>query len=178
MLKHIASLLLALPLLAFAAPKNWTLPANLLYSDGLTTLSGTFTYDESTGIVTNPNIVASGSGAVNQTFNFAGDPSPIYAFFQTAQTVSGSPACLAISMVGSDSATGTYTTSFVYLYTGNPVGGLCTSSASSNFGSQVPATFTISAPVTTAAIPTLSEWAMILLASLMAFFTFRTLRRK
>jgi hypothetical protein len=34
------------------------------------------------------------------------------------------------------------------------------------------------AAATPVAVPTLSEWAMILLASLMAVFTFRTLRRK
>ena len=36
----------------------------------------------------------------------------------------------------------------------------------------------IAAAATPVAVPTLSEWAMILLASLMAVFTFRTLRRK
>jgi hypothetical protein len=36
----------------------------------------------------------------------------------------------------------------------------------------------IAAAATPVAVPTLSEWAMIFLASLMAVFTFRTLRRK
>ncbi len=47
-----------------------------------------------------------------------------------------------------------------------------------NSGSAAFASLTFSAPVAPAAIPTLGEWAMILLASLMAMFAIRRMRRQ
>jgi hypothetical protein len=49
--------------------------------------------------------------------------------------------------------------------------------SSANSGSAAFASLTFSAPVAPAAIPTLGEWAMIFLASLMAMFGIRRMRR-
>ena len=80
-LKFVAASLFALPLLSFAALQNYTILATTV---GSNTISGTFTYNDATSEISNPNIVVTGS--INKTYAFVGSTStlPVYAVAQTA----------------------------------------------------------------------------------------------
>ena len=148
---------------AFAAPVVWTVPSTTL-SDG-TTFSGTFTFDSSgSPKLTNINLVATGTNPGSYTF--LGDPS-VDTFGQLAASIASGDKVVFISGGGGSS---------VLMGIGSCM--TVTSGLCANAISIANTVVTVSsAPATPQSIPTLSEWGMIFMASLLAMFGIRRMRR-
>ena len=170
LLKFVAASLFALPLLSFAALQNYTIPSTTV---GSNTISGTFTYDDATFEISNPNIVVSGS--VNKTYSFVGSTLtlPTFAVAQTA-AVGTSGAHNAIAAQWQNMNSNSPSVLFItFDCSQNLSGGLCrTGNPNAEFRVTVSAT-----PAALAPIPTMSEWSMIFMASLLAMFGIRRMRR-
>lgn len=152
----------------FAVPIVWTIPPTTV---GANTVSGTFTYDAATSTLTSINVTS--TGAINQTYNFVGS-SGAFIFGQTAASVSSGSPGIAISAATIPDAP-TANNVNIFLVTCNVTGGLCSSAASFQAGPVLAGLTGVVSPVS---VPTLSEWAMIIMASLMALFAIRKMRRQ
>jgi hypothetical protein len=159
---------------AYALPMTWNLNGVTLQDS--TTLSGSFTYDPDTSTVTNFNLVTQSAGSfvaktydssaghtVSATsasdFTFYPHSSTPYTYvlrIRFAQPLSSAGGNILIS-------TGGYA-SYECLNCA-PVREITSGSVNAT-------------PPTPAAIPTLGEWAMIFMASLMAIFAIRRMRRQ
>lgn len=152
---------------AFAAPVVYTVPSTTL-GDGTTIVSGTYTYDStSTPRLTNINITATGTNPGSYTF--LGAPSADI-FGQLVASITSGAKVVYIAQTGSSTAL-IGIANCASVTSGLCVGGNNITNASVTVTS---APAPIAAP---AAIPTLSEWAMIFMASLMAMFGIRKMRR-
>jgi len=164
---------------AFAAPVVWTVPSTTL-SDG-SVVSGTFTYDQATTTLTAINITSTGTYSANYTF--VGGTLGSYVFGQaTAVATTGAPAtpAFAIDTTGIPATLGAYTTPRVYIGPCITVGaGLCSNLSTTPLRSASNVVL-VAAPVVanTATVPTLSEYTMIALASLMAMGGIWTMRKR
>lgn len=154
-----AGLFVAAP--ALAAPVIWTVPATVL-PDGAT-ISGTFVYDTATSTISNVNITQTAvrPGTYTFTTNF---PTPYRGGQRTASAAPGDETWF-LTVAGIPANGGAYNTGTIG--TGNcntAPGGICDNAGVSNIRSNVAITGVPAA----AAVPTLSEWAMILMGLTLA----------
>jgi hypothetical protein len=150
---------------------TWNLNA-VTFQDS-TTLSGSFTYDPDTNTVTNFNLVTQSAGSfVARTY----DSSAGY----TASAVSASDLrfnsqslnpYLRIQFTQPLSSAG----GNISILTGGYASYECLNCSPVR---EITSGSVIATPPTPAAIPTLGEWAMIFMASLMAMFAIRRMRRQ
>lgn len=172
--KIFVTVMLMIPAIVFAAAETWTIPSTVL-TDG-TTVSGSFTYDAATNTLTNPNIVA--TGTINATYSFPGSMNWNGAalVMQSAAVATSSDNGFYLLTTGIGTAGSQYVSSTIGILpcTSIQPAGFCHNGGAIATASNVTLTKSVAAP---AAIPTLSEWAMIFMASLMAMFGIRRMRR-
>lgn len=172
-----AIILLAIPGFAIAAPQTWFIPLTSL-SNG-TAISGSFTYDPITQTASNANIVATGTLPKNYTYIGTSFYLPGDLVFQANQigtlNTPGEAIIISVPQLIANQYVISNITTFDctgYFPSGS---GLCYAQSSvSGSATNVVVSDTPPAP---AAIPTLGEWAMIFMASLMAMFGIRRMRR-
>jgi len=161
---------------AFAAPVVWTIPTTTL-SDA-SSISGTFTYDSATSTLSAVNIVQVGGGG--STFNTPARVSGGYIRAQAGAYAGANLPGIYLDVSAIPAAGGTYTSSVAVGTCLSPAGftgGICNGVS----GPYATANANISAPVVVAAsqtVPTLSEYALIALASLMAMGGIWTMRKR
>lgn len=162
---------------AIAAPFVWTIPQTAM-ADG-STISGSFTYDSAaTPPLSAVNIVKTAPDG--QTYSTVGGSDANY--IRAAAGTGSSVPAIYLTVSGIPASGGTFTKSVGSIGIGvcNQTSGCLNVSGVNggyiaNIGSV---TYTSQSPqVTPAAIPTLSEWGMIFMASLMAMFGIRIMRR-
>jgi hypothetical protein len=159
----------------FAAPVVWTVPSTLL--PGGTTVSGTFTFDAATNTLSSINITATGTNSGSYTFvddNFSAGVE----IGQLAASITSGAKVFFVLTGGLPLTGGTPIARTVGIGNcGVVTSGLCTGVFSIE---NAAATLTSAAvaPTVAAPIPTLSEWAMIFLASLMGMLAFARTRRQ
>ncbi|WP_167309523.1 IPTL-CTERM sorting domain-containing protein [Brevundimonas naejangsanensis] len=159
---------------AMAVPIQWTIPATPLASAG--TIAGTFTYDADTNAYSNLDLKIERSGV---TTHFVRVESP--SIWDSNRRLLARPAALDGKVAVLDftqqltNAAGNSTLNVVYE-------GICAESCQ---GITVQVTSNVSSTVTTspppappAPVPTLSEWAMILLGVMLAGGAALTLQRR
>lgn len=157
---------------AFAVPGVWSIPSTLL-NDG-STVSGTFTYDPATTSLSDINITSTGTNPGSFTFiNNAYGPS-VSMGQKLASISNGDKVFYIINSPLTSPSTPVSINIGIATCFGVNGSGLCTSA--STIGS---ATVTVGAVVaTTATVPTLSEYALMALASLMAMGGIWTMRKR
>lgn len=163
---------------AYAAPILWTIPPTALL--GGTTMSGTFTWDAATSVMSNINIDT--TGALPATLRFPGVLFPNGNQFlqQTAVAAIGDRGAW-IGLQGVPAGGGNWSTPVLAMVV-CLTAPLCSAGGSSQFAVNVALTgVPFVAPVVPPVIapaPTLSEYAMFALASLLIMFSARQLRRR
>ncbi|OYX58207.1 MAG: hypothetical protein B7Y86_04195 [Brevundimonas subvibrioides] len=148
------------PGLAHAAPVTWTVPATTL-PDGAV-VSGTFVYDTATSTISNVNITQTAvrPGAYTFLANFPG----FYRGGQRAASVIAGNETWYVNTSGILAAGGAY--SAARIGTGGCLsapGGICNNADITNSVTNVTIT-----GVGASAVPTMSEWAMILFGLMLA----------
>lgn len=182
MRKAISSLALSLglffaPGMAFAVPVTWTLQ-NATFADG-STASGSFVYDADTNTVSNVNITATaGSNHAQAVFtlphaNIAVQPRQIV--FQTSNTLAEGEEIIILATPQLTNSGGTITPGL------NSRRANCADAACTTF-LQTPQNYitggTLLSSLPPPTIPTLTEWALILLGTAMAGGALVTLQRR
>jgi hypothetical protein len=169
----IAAMLVASSVIA--APVVWIVPPTLL-SDG-STVSGTFTYDTSTSTLSNINITSTGTVAGTFQFPAAAAWLPLAMVTQeTAIATAGVTRIVSVNISGIPANGGTYTSTIVQNGTCFSISiGLCNSFTPGGTHATVQLS-SVSAVATP--VPTLSEYAMLALASLLAMFGAWQMRKR
>lgn len=162
---------------AFAAPVVWTIAPTAI--GGGTTVSGTFTFDSATSTFSNPNISA--TGTINETYTFLGNEtywSGADYLAQPTATVSAGGHTFFIALSGLPAAGGSYTSTDMGIITN------CTSFSPAGYcvNGNVPnrssASLTGQVAASTSTVPTLSEYGLMALASLVAMGGIWTMRKR
>jgi hypothetical protein len=156
---------------AVAQPVVWTVPTTTL--NGGSTISGTVTYDETTSSLTAINITSTGTNAGAFTFASNAYSSNVKMGQLTASGTSGDTVIYFFpNFPSTPGATSSTSFGFATCYTFTS--GLCTSASSIENG-VVSFSLPAADPMP---IPTLGQWGMIFLASLMGLFGFARIRRQ
>lgn len=159
---------------ALAAPVEYTIPATNMNNGNVA--SGTFTFDQTNSTLSAIHITTTGTNAAtfNVSCNTIVDSSGEYACGQAEAVASMGTLVFLIEVTNLPN-----TIDRMYIGDCNVVvAGLCTEI---DIFSSIQAPVVLDGapePAAPAAIPTLSEWAMIIMASGMAWFAFGRLRRR
>jgi hypothetical protein len=143
---------------ALAAPVTWTVPATTL-PDGHV-VSGTFVYDTDTSAISNVNITQ--TVVRPGVYSYAANLSYPYGGAQRTATVAVGDEIWWADMTGAPGAGGSFSTR---IGTGScSMAGICTIVFAANIVNGV----TLTGVPVAAAVPTMSEWAMILFGTVLA----------
>ncbi len=144
---------------ALSAPVTWTIPPTTLPNGDV--ISGTFEYDADTALLSNPNVIQTGSDP--GTYGFVGGAGGANRILQRADWVGFDARVLTISLSGIPANGGNFVSPFISVgsCSGVSFGGLC-------LGAQFQIRRDLVAMSAPAPVPTLSEWAMILLGLTLA----------
>jgi hypothetical protein len=161
---------------ALAAPVVWTVPPTTT-TDG-SILSGTFTFDTAIPGMTAVNLRSTGTTAATYTF-VGGVNGPFYFAQASAVAVANTTPVVAFNLNAIPANAAPYTSNIALVNTCFIVtAGLCTNIGGANVANNV--VLNAAAPDTgnTSTVPTLSEYAMILMASIIAMVGIWTMRKR